>query len=59
MPADSASAAAGAITAALRAVQDEARSSVPALGYTVPCAIGNILLTVWGQVFVAMMMFGK
>ena len=43
------------ITAALRAVQDEARSSIPALGYTVPYAIGNILLTAWGPVLVAMM----
>jgi putative transport protein len=48
-------AGAGTITAALRAVQDEAQSSVPALGYTVPYAIGNILLTAWGPVLVAMM----
>jgi len=46
---------AGTVTAALRAIQDEARSSVPALGYTVPYAIGNILLTAWGPVIVAMM----
>lgn len=52
-------AGAGTITAALRAVQDEARSSVPALGYTVPYAIGNILLTTWGPVIVLMMTFGK
>ena len=52
-------AGAGTITAALRAVQDEARSSVPALGYTVPYAIGNILLTAWGPVIVAMMTIGK
>ena len=49
---------AGTITAALRAVQDEARSSVPALGYTVPYAIGNILLTAWGPVIVALMSLG-
>ena len=48
-------AGAGTITAALRAVQDEARSSIPALGYTVPYAIGNILLTAWGPVLVALM----
>jgi putative transport protein len=48
-------AGAGTITAALRAIQDEAGSSVPALGYTVPYAIGNILLTAWGPVIVAMM----
>jgi putative transport protein len=51
-------AGAGTITAALRAVQDEARSSVPALGYTVPYAIGNILLTAWGPVLVALMSLG-
>jgi putative transport protein len=50
---------AGTITAALRAIQDEARSSVPALGYTVPYAIGNILLTAWGPVIVALMSIGK
>lgn len=52
-------AGAGTITAALRAIQDEAGSSVPALGYTVPYAIGNILLTAWGPVLVAMMTIGK
>jgi putative transport protein len=46
---------AGTITAALRAVQEEAQSKLPALGYTVPYAIGNILLTAWGPVIVAMM----
>ena len=51
-------AGAGTITAALRAIQDESRSSVPALGYTVPYAIGNILLTAWGPVLVAMMTIG-
>jgi putative transport protein len=49
---------AGTITAALRALQDEAQSKVPALGYTVPYAIGNILLTAWGPVLVAMMAAG-
>jgi putative transport protein len=52
-------AGAGTITAALRAIQDESRSSVPALGYTVPYAMGNILLTAWGPVIVAMMTIGK
>ncbi len=52
-------AGAGTITAALRAVQDEAQSKVPALGYTVPYAIGNILLTAWGPVIVAMMAGGR
>jgi putative transport protein len=50
---------AGTITAALRAIQDEAQSKVPALGYTVPYAIGNILLTAWGPVIVAMMSAGR
>jgi len=45
-------AGAGASTAALRAIQDEARSKVPVLGYTVPYALGNILLTAWGPVIV-------
>ena len=48
-------AGAGTITAALRAVQDEAQSSLPAVGYTVPYAVGNILLTAWGPVLVALM----
>ncbi|HXZ97700.1 MAG TPA: aspartate-alanine antiporter [Burkholderiales bacterium] len=52
-------AGAGTITAALRAVQDASRSSVPALGYTVPYAIGNILLTAWGPVIVALMTIAK
>jgi putative transport protein len=46
---------AGTLTAALKAVQEEAQSKLPALGYTVPYAIGNILLTAWGPVIVAMM----
>jgi putative transport protein len=46
---------AGTITAALRAVQDESQSKLPVLGYTVPYALGNILLTAWGPVLVAMM----
>jgi putative transport protein len=45
-------AGAGTVTAALRAIQDEAGSKAPVLGYTVPYAIGNILLTAWGPVVV-------
>ena len=45
-------AGAGTVTAALRAIQDEAGSRLPVLGYTVPYAIGNILLTAWGPVIV-------
>jgi putative transport protein len=48
-------AGAGTVTAALRALQEEAHSKLPALGYTVPYALGNILLTAWGPVLVALM----
>jgi putative transport protein len=47
-------AGAGTVTAALRAIQDEAQSKIPVLGYTVPYAIGNILLTAWGPVIVVL-----
>jgi putative transport protein len=43
---------AGTVTAALRSIQDEANSKLPVLGYTVPYAVGNILLTAWGPVIV-------
>lgn len=42
-------------TAALGAIQDACRSKVPALGYTVPYAIGNMLLITWGVVLVALL----
>jgi putative transport protein len=45
---------AGTMTAARRAVPEEAKSKLPAIGYTVPCAVGTILLTAWGPVTVAM-----
>ena len=45
-------AGAGTVTAALRSIQDEAGSKLPVLGYTVPYAIGNILLTACGPVIV-------
>ena len=48
-------AGAGTATAALRAVQDEAQSKLPVLGYTVPYAIGNILLTAWGPIIVMLL----
>ncbi len=50
-------AAAGArtTTAALGAIEAEARSKVPALGYTVTYAVGQILLTVWGVIVVILM----
>jgi putative transport protein len=46
---------AGTVTAALRALQEESQSTLPALGYTVPYALGNILLTAWGPVIVGLM----
>jgi len=46
---------AGTVTAALRALEEESQSKLPALGYTVPYAVGNILLTAWGPVIVALM----
>jgi len=46
---------AGTTTAGLKAVQDAAGSKFPVLGYTVPYALGNILLTAWGPVIVALM----
>jgi len=48
---------AGTTTAGLKALQDAAQSKLPVLGYTVPYALGNILLTAWGPVIVAMMTF--
>ena len=43
---------AGTCTAALNAIRDDAKSAVPVIGYTVPYAIGNVLLTVWGALIV-------
>ena len=43
---------AGTVTAALKAIQDESDSKLAVLGYTVPYAVGNILLTAWGPVVV-------
>jgi putative transport protein len=48
-------AGAGTTTAGLKAIQDAAGSKIPVLGYTVPYAVGNILLTAWGPVIVALM----
>jgi len=39
-------------TASVAMVGDVAKSSVPMLGYTVPYAVGNTLLTLWGMVIV-------
>jgi putative transport protein len=42
-------------TAALGMVQEEAKSKVPALGYGMPYAVGNTLLTIFGMAVVLMM----
>jgi putative transport protein len=39
-------------TASVAMVGDVAKSSVPMLGYTVPYAVSNTLLTLWGMVIV-------
>jgi putative transport protein len=46
---------AGTTTTALKAIQEEANSKIPVLGYTIPYALGNILLTAWGPVIVSLM----
>jgi putative transport protein len=45
---------AGTTTPSLAAVQEVARSKIPTLGYTVPYAVGNIFLALWGSVIVAL-----
>ena len=45
----------GTCTAALNVVKEDADSPVPALGYTVSYAFGNIFLTIWGVVLVNVM----
>ena len=42
-------------TAALGMICDNAKSQVPALGYTVTYAVGNTLLTIWGMVIVMLL----
>ena len=41
-------------TASVAMVADKAKSDVPMLGYTVPYAVSNTLLTLWGMVIVLM-----
>ncbi|MFH1577222.1 MAG: hypothetical protein ABID35_06745 [Candidatus Margulisiibacteriota bacterium] len=43
---------AGTVTPALNALKEEAGSSVPALAYAVPYAVGNVVLTIWGTVLI-------
>lgn len=42
-------------TASVAMVGDVAKSNIPMLGYTVPYAVSNTLLTLWGLVIVLMM----
>jgi len=42
-------------TAALGLICDLAKSDVPALGYTVTYAVGNILLTIWGMILIMLL----
>jgi putative transport protein len=42
-------------TASVGMVGDAAKSNIPMLGYTVPYAVSNTLLTLWGLVIVLMM----
>ena len=42
-------------TASLGLVCDQAKSQVPALGYTVTYAVGNTLLTIWGMIIIMLM----
>jgi len=42
-------------TASLGLVCDQAKSQIPALGYTVTYAVGNTLLTIWGMVLILML----
>ena len=46
-------------TAALGMIQEAAKSKVPALGYGMPYAIGNTLLTIFGMVIVLLMTRGS
>ena len=43
------------VTAAMAEVQEKSGSRTPVLGYTVPYAIGNILLTIWGSFIVTIL----
>ncbi|MCC7258003.1 MAG: hypothetical protein IT486_06495 [Gammaproteobacteria bacterium] len=46
---------AGTSASALAAVQEVADSRIPALGYGVGCALGNVLLAFWGGLIVLLM----
>ncbi|RYD38169.1 MAG: aspartate-alanine antiporter [Verrucomicrobiaceae bacterium] len=42
-------------TASLGLVCDQAKSQIPALGYTVTYAVGNTLLTIWGMILILLL----
>jgi len=42
-------------TASLGMINDQAKSQIPGLGYTVTYAVGNTFLTIWGMVLVLLM----
>ncbi|MDW4918926.1 aspartate-alanine antiporter [Streptomyces californicus] len=39
-------------TAAIGAINEQSKSQIPTLGYTIPYAVSNVLLTIWGAVIV-------
>jgi putative transport protein len=51
-------AGAGTATPALSAAIEDSESRVPALGYTIPYALSNVVLTLWGPVVVALTPLG-
>jgi putative transport protein len=42
-------------TASLGMITEQAKSQVPALGYTVTYAVGNTLLTIWGMILILLL----
>lgn len=46
---------AGTATPSLQVLKDESDSVMPIIGYTLPYAIGNFILTVWGTVIINFM----
>lgn len=49
-------AGAGTATPALAAIQEAAESSVPALGYGLAYAVGNVLIALWGSLIVMLLL---
>jgi putative transport protein len=48
-------AGANTTTASIGAITEAAESQVPVLGYTIPYALSNTLLTIWGAIIVALL----